>query len=126
MDILYTRSARIFQRPGVLFRRRAANESLAIARAAARPIEVSRTNSRGKHWLAFAGIYLFTLLMYSRPHEVMPALFWWLPLPKIVAISSILIYVASKLYAGEALIIWTLELKMMALLWALGLLLTPL
>jgi O-antigen ligase len=46
-------------------------------------------------------------------------------LPKIVAISSILIYVASKLSAGEALIVWTLELKMMTLLWALGLLFAP-
>src|SRR5262245_36980221 len=125
MDILYTGSARIAQRPGALFRRRAANEGLGIARAAARVIEVSRANSRGKHWLAFAGIYLFTLLMYSRPHEVLPGLFGWLPLPKIVAISSILIYIASKLQAGEALIIWTLELKMMALLWALGLLFAP-
>src|SRR5262245_5274702 len=129
MDILYAKSARIAQRPGVLFRRRAANESLAIARAAetaAMPIEVARTNSRGKHGLAFAGIYLFTLLMYSRPHEIMPGLFGWLPLPKIVAISSILIYVASRLCAGEALIVWTLELKMMTLLWALGLLFAPL
>ena len=75
MDILYARSARIAQMPGVLFRRRAANKSLAIATAAARPAEVSRTNSRGKHQLAFAGICLFTLLMYSRPHEVMPGVF---------------------------------------------------
>src|SRR5262245_8366017 len=81
--------------------------------------------SSGKHWLAFAGICLFTLLMYSRPHEIMPEVFGRLPLPKIVAISSILIYVASKLCAGEALIVWTLELKMMTLLWALGLLFAP-
>ena len=125
MDILYAASARIAQMPGVLFRRRAANESLAIATAAASPIEVSRTNSRGKHWFAFAGIYLFTLLMYSRPHEIMPGVFGWLPLPKIVAISSILIYVASKLSAGEALIVWTLELKMLTFFWALGLLFAP-
>src|SRR5262249_30571874 len=44
---------------------------------------------------------------------------------KIVAITSILIYVASKLRAGEPLIIWTLEMKMMALLWGLGLLFAP-
>src|SRR5262245_21736193 len=125
MDILYTASARIAQMPGVLFRRRAANKSLAIARAASRPIEVSRTMSSGKHWLAFAGICLFTLLMYSRPHEIMPEVFGRLPLPKIVAISSILIYVVSKFCAGEALIVWTLELKMMTLLWALGLLFAP-
>lgn len=125
MDILYAASARIAQMPGVLFRRRAANESLAIARAADGPIEVSRTSSRGKHWLAFAGVYLFTLLMYARPHEIMPGVFGGLPLPKIVAISSILIYLVSKLCAGEALIVWTLELKMMTLFWAVGLLFAP-
>src|SRR5262245_56377783 len=132
MNIMNNRLARIAPGPGVLFRRRAVNEGrdiamdaspLAVARLAARPGIFSRTNSRGKHWLAFAGIYLFTLLMYSRPHEIMPGVFGWLPLPKIVAISSILIYVASKLCAGEALIVWTLELKVMTLLWALGLLL---
>src|SRR5215510_1862189 len=134
MEALYNRSARIAPWRGVLFRRRAANESLALVKAAspsavakpaARFMKVSRKSSRGKHRLAFAGIYLFTLLMYSRPHEIMPGLFGWLPLPKIVAISSILIYVVSKLCAGEALIIWTLELKMMTLLWALGLFFAP-
>src|SRR5215510_11923992 len=134
MEALYNRSARIAPWRGVLFRRRAANESLALVKAAspsavakpaARFMKVSRKSSRGKHRLAFAGIYLFTLLMYSRPHEIMPGLFGWLPLPKIVAISSILIYVVSKLCAGEALIVWTLELKMMTLFWALGLLLAP-
>jgi len=134
MEALYNRSARIAPWRGVLFRRRAANESLALVKAAspsavakpaARFMKVSRKSSRGKHRLAFAGIYLFTLLMYSRPHEIMPGLFGWLPLPKLVAITSILIYVASKLSAGERLIVWTLEMKMMTLLWALGLLLAP-
>ncbi|HEY6403500.1 MAG TPA: DUF5935 domain-containing protein, partial [Blastocatellia bacterium] len=134
MNALNVRSERIGARPGVLFRRRVANKSLPVAKAAKplvviklfpRPWEVSRTNSRGKHSLAFAGVYLFTLLLYSRPHEVMPGLFGWLYLPKIVAIISIMIYVASKLRAGEDLVVWTTELKMMTLLWALGLLFAP-
>ena len=134
MNVLSARSARIPPGPGVLFRRRAENKSLALVKVAnpsavaklnASPMAVSRRDSRGKHRLAFAGIFLFTLLMYSRPHEIMPGVFGWLPLPKIVAITSILIYVASKLRAGEPLIIWTLEMKMMALLWALGLLFAP-
>src|SRR5215510_9882235 len=134
MEALYNRSARIAPWRGVLFRRRAANESLALVKAAspsavakpaARFMKVSRKSSSGKHRLAFAGIYLFTLLMYSRPHEIMPGLFGLLPLPKIIAICSILIYVASKIHAGEKLIIWTTELKMVTLLWTLGLLLAP-
>lgn len=134
MNVLNTRSARIVPGPGVLFRRRAANESRVIAKAAkplavvkpaAKLMKVSRMGSHSNHWLAFAGIYLFTLLVYSRPHEVMPGLFGWLPLPKIVGISAILIYIASKLRAGEPLVIWTLEIKMMTLFWSLGLLLAP-
>jgi probable O-glycosylation ligase (exosortase A-associated) len=134
MNALSVRSERIGARPGVLFRRRVANKSVAAPKAAkplvdiklvSSPREGLRTGSRGKHRLAFAGIYLFTLLMYSRPHEVMPSLFGWLPLLKIVAVSSILIYVVTKLRAGEPLIVWTLELKMMTLLWALGLLFAP-
>src|SRR5262249_3941013 len=134
MNVLNTRSARIATGSGILFRRRASNERFAVAKAArpmafanpaAMRMEVSRTDSGGKHWLAFAGICLFTLLMYSRPHEIMPGLLGWLPLPKIVATSSILIYVASKLRAGESLIIWTPELKLIALFWTLGLLFAP-
>ncbi len=127
-------SARIAPGPGALFRRREANGSLFVARAAARksvygpaaaPTEASRTEAPGKHRLAFAGIFLFTLLMYSRPQEIIPWLFGGLPLPKIVAILSILIYVASRLRAGKRLIVWTTEMKMMTLLWALGLLFAP-
>jgi len=134
MNALNTRSARIAPGPGVLFRRRAANEGLAVYKAAspmafAKPAalrrKVSRRDSGGKHRLAFAGIYLFTLLMYSRPHEIMPELFGGLPLPKIVATCSILFYVASKLRAGEPLIVWTQELKMLTLFWSLGLLFAP-
>jgi len=98
---------------------------LAVAGLAARPSVVSRADSRGKHRLAFAGIFLFTLLLYTRPQEIMPGLFGWLQLPKIVGISSVLIYIASKLGAGERLIIWATEMKMITLLWALGLLFAP-
>jgi len=125
MNVSNTASARIL-RPGVLFRRTALKKRPAIAGAAVvRPVGGSQADSRGRHSLAFAGICLFTLLMYSRPHEILPGVFGWLPLPKIVAIISILIYVASKLGAGEFLIIWTLEMKMLALFWTLGLLLAP-
>src|SRR5262245_18137599 len=116
---------------GVLFRRRPSRDNSAIDKAGkptavARRLKVSQRGSRGKHSLAFAGVYLFTLLVYSRPHEVIPGLFGGLPMPKFVAIDAILIYIVSKLRAGEPLIIWTTELKMMALLWALGLLSAPL
>src|SRR5262245_15094848 len=121
MNVMNTRSLRIAPRPGVLFRRTAPEESLAVIGSP----EVSQKDLRGRHRLAFIGLFLFTLLMYSRPHEVMPEVFGVLPLPKIVAISAILIYIGSKLSAGERVINWLTEIKMFALLWMLGLLFTP-
>src|SRR5262245_50345077 len=135
MNVLSARSTRLAPGPGVLFRRRAVNEGrdiameaspLAVAGLAARPGVFSRADSRGKHRLAFAGIFLFTLVLYTRPQEIMSGLFGWFPLPKIVGIISVLIYVASKLRAGEPLVIWTPEMKLLALFWALGLILAPL
>ena len=134
MNVMNMESTRTAPGPGVLFKRRPAKGKLfrardrgpvAVSEPAAGGLEVSRTDSRGKHRLAFAGIFLFTLLMYSRPHEIWPQYFGWLPLPKLVAVSSILIYVLSKLTAGERLIIWTLELKLMTIFWALGLFFAP-
>ncbi|HKQ75641.1 MAG TPA: O-antigen ligase family protein [Blastocatellia bacterium] len=121
MNILNTRSATIAPSSGVLFKRTTSKDS----RAHAKPLEISRKDSRGGHRLAFRCVYLFTLLVYLRPHEVMPGVFGGLQLPKLVAISAILIYTASKLSAGESVIIWTVEVKMVALLWTLGLLLVP-
>ena len=95
------------------------------SRAVAERLGVSRTDSRGKHRLAFTGLYLLTLLMYIRPQELMPELFGSLPLVKIVAIGTLLIYIVSKLSAGERVITWPLEMKMMTLMWVTGFLLMP-
>ncbi len=125
MNVSNLESARI-TRPGVLFKRTALKKRLSVAGpAAVKPVDAAQADSHGKHRIAFAGIFLFTLLMYSRPHEIMPGLFGILPLPKIVAIISILGYIGSRLRAGDPLVIWTIEMKMMALLWTLGLLLAP-
>jgi putative inorganic carbon (hco3(-)) transporter len=80
--------------------------------------------TRGKHWLAFAGVYLFTLMLYARPNDMFPALGAF-PLVKIVAISVLLIYIGSKISAGGRLSIWTLEMTMLVVIAALGLLLMP-
>jgi len=81
--------------------------------------------TRGKHWLAFAGVYLFTLMLYARPNDLFPALGDF-PLVKIVAISVLLIYIGSKSAAGERLSVWTLEMTMLVAIAALGLFLMPL
>lgn len=65
------------------------------------------------------------LLVYFRPQEVMPELFGNIPLVKFATIITILIYGISKLGAGERLITWPLEMKMVAVMWGLGLLFMP-
>ncbi|MBK9313212.1 MAG: O-antigen ligase family protein [Acidobacteria bacterium] len=103
--------------------------------------ETSRTNSdvapvapeagateagvEDKSRLAFAGIYLLTLLMFIRPHEVMPGLFGGLPLIKILAISTIVIYIFSRVASHQRIITWPIEMKMMTVMWVMGIILTP-
>ena len=88
------------------------------------PLRSGAGASRNKHWLAFAGVYLFTLMLYARPNDLIPAIGSF-PLVKIVALSVMAIYVLSKGAAGERLSVWTLEMTMLMVIAALGLLLTP-
>lgn len=79
----------------------------------------------GAHALAFVGVYVFTLLLYLRPNELLPGIFGALPIVKTVAGLAALAYVGSKLSSGEPLTIWPLELKMVMLIATLGVLLIP-
>jgi O-antigen ligase len=75
--------------------------------------------------LAFAGLFLFTFLLYARPQEMFPELFGQIPLVKMVAIGTLLAYFLAKLTAGERLTRWTLELTMVLVIALLGILFTP-
>jgi O-antigen ligase len=79
---------------------------------------------RGKHGLAFAGVYLFTLLLYARPNDLFPALGSF-PLVKFVAIGILPIYIGSKISAGDRLTVWTTEMTALMVIAALGVLLMP-
>jgi len=109
--------------PGSLFNRRA-KRPIAVERSGeiGLPIRSGAGATRGKHWLAFAGVYLFTLMLYARPNDLIPAIGSF-SLVKIVAISVLLIYIGSKIAAGERLSVWTLEMTMLMVIAALGLLL---
>jgi O-antigen ligase len=74
---------------------------------------------------AFAGLFIFTLVLYVRPNELFPAALGWLPIAKIVALTTLAIYVGSKLGAGERLTIWPLEMKMLAAIIVLGVAFLP-
>jgi putative inorganic carbon (hco3(-)) transporter len=87
------------------------------------PIRSGAGAPRGKHWLAFACVYLFTLMLYARPNDLFPI--GDFPLVKIVAVGALAIYVLSKGAAGERLTVWTAETTMLMVIAALGVLFMP-
>ncbi|MCI0392816.1 MAG: O-antigen ligase family protein [Acidobacteria bacterium] len=80
-------------------------------------------SKRGKHYVAFLGVYIFTFLLYLRPNDVFPALGTF-PLVKIWAILSLIVYLISKRTEGERTI-WTIEARMMLVIVALTLIHLP-
>src|SRR5215510_12670921 len=113
------------RRPGALFNRRAASPNAARQGGEiGLPLTYGAGATRGKHWLAFVGVYLFTLMLYARPNDLFPVLGAF-PLVKIVSISVLLIYIGSKISAGERPSVWTLEMTMLVVITALELLLMP-
>src|SRR5688572_14240125 len=110
---------------GLLFKRRAERSNAETQSGdTGHPLRSDAGAPRGKYWLAFAGVYLFTLMLYARPNDLLPALGDF-PLVKIVAISALLIYIGSKISAGGRFSIWTLEMTMLVVIAALGLLFMP-
>src|SRR5215470_14745012 len=110
---------------GSLFNRRAERSNAeTLSGNVDLPLRSGAGASRGKHWLAFAGVYLFTLMLYARPNDLFPAIGDF-PLVKIVALGVMAIYGLSKVAAGERLSVWTLEMTMLMVIAVLGLLLTP-
>jgi probable O-glycosylation ligase (exosortase A-associated) len=73
----------------------------------------------------YAGLWLFTLLLYVRPNEAWPGLFGTFPLTKIVAIVTLLAYGAYKLSQAAPLTHWPLELKLVLLIGGLGVCFIP-
>jgi O-antigen ligase len=85
---------------------------------------ITHTHTSAPGWL-FAGLWLFTLLLYMRPNDTFPEVFGTFPLAKIVAISTMLAYALYKLSRAEPLTSWPLELKLVLLIAALGVLFIP-
>ncbi len=77
----------------------------------------------GGHRLAFAGILLFTFLLYLRPNDLFPSL-GDLPIVKTVTIGVLVIYLFSKLSAGERTIL-PIEAKMTIAMAVLAILFAP-
>ena len=110
---------------GSLFNRLTKKQEIdAQGREMAIQLEPGAGATRGKHRLAFAGIYLFTLLLYARPNDLIPALGNF-PLVKLLAIGVMLIYIGSKSAAAAKMSIWTREMTMLLAIAMLGLLMMP-
>jgi O-antigen ligase len=75
--------------------------------------------------LAFAGLSLFTFLLYARPNELFPGILGTFPVVKLVAILAALTYLGSMLSAGKPLTVWPLELRMLCAIMALAVLFMP-
>jgi O-antigen ligase len=95
------------------------------ARAVSIPREDGPREDGGDHRrLAFGLLYLFTLLLYARPNDLIPAMGTF-PLAKIVAILAPLAYVYAQYKAGEPIIKWTIEVKMVIVMLLLAVIITP-
>jgi O-antigen ligase len=79
----------------------------------------------GTHRLVFAGLFLFTLLLYMRPNEMFPEIFGDFPLAKIVAVITLLGFFGSRLLVGARLSVFPIELRMLAIILLLGVCLIP-
>lgn len=108
---------------GALFAGR--TEAANRAEAESQALFAQRPAPNSAHKLAFAGLFVFTLLLYARPQELFSQGLGELPLVKIVALGTLIAYVAGKFGKHERLTIWPLEMKMLAVIVFLGIIFTP-
>src|SRR5262245_15409568 len=73
---------------------------------------------------AFGLRYLFTLLLYVRPNDLIPAMGAF-PLAKIVAIIAPLAYIYAQYLLGKPVITWTIEVKMVIVMFLLAVMFIP-
>lgn len=112
---------------GALFKRRRQSANIepdGVNPGILRHVSRGAGGSAGRNTLAFAGVYLFTLLLYARPNDLIPGLGNF-PLVKILAIGVLVVYVLAKASTGEKLSVWTLEMTMLVTIAALGIILAP-
>jgi putative inorganic carbon (HCO3(-)) transporter len=121
---------------GALFDRRAESILLAPSKpdGETRPSSIFKAGAAdektepaqpGSHSLAFAGLFVFTLLLYVRPTELFPDAIGEFPIMKIVAILTLIVYIGGKLGRGERLSIWPIEMSMLSIIILLGIILIP-
>ena len=103
----------------------AASAALPTPAAAPQPSYWNIDRARSPFAMSFAGLYLFTLLLYLRPNDIFPAELGTFPLVKIVAVTTLVMYAASTLMRKQAMTFWPTELKCLLLMMAIGVVLIP-
>jgi len=91
-----------------------------------RSVQSSEQKIGATQRVAFAGLYLFTLLLYVRPNELFPDALGTFPISRIVAVVAVVAYIAGKLGGCERLTIVPTELKLLSFIALLGVLFAPL
>ncbi len=81
---------------------------------------------RRGHSLSFVGLVIFTFLVYIRPYELSPSLFWLSKGALITAIATLIVFVPTQLGLENRLTIRTREVNLVLALLVFGLLSVPL
>lgn len=93
---------------------------------AIRPITRETWIRRHGHTLTYAGIFLFTLVLYFRPYELIPELSGFNQMALIVAAATLLIYLPTQISVEGSITALPLEVKCILFITAWALLTMPL
>ncbi len=78
------------------------------------------------HALSFAGLFVFTFLVYFRPYELFPSLAWLSKSALVVALFTLVVFIPSQLGLENRITVWPREVKLVLALLLTGLLSIPL
>lgn len=67
--------------------------------------------ARNGHNLTYAGIFLFTLFVYFRPYELIPALSDFSSIALVIAVATLLVYLPTQFASESSLTILSTEIK---------------
>lgn len=84
-------------------------------------LATERWSAKQGHGLTYAGLFLFTFVLYFRPYELIPGLSGFTSIAFIIALATLLIYLPSQITAEGSLTAMPIEVKCVLFLcgWAL-------
>jgi probable O-glycosylation ligase (exosortase A-associated) len=85
-----------------------------------------QTSIKAGHGVSFAGLFVFTFLLFFRPYELSPSLAWLSKSALITAIITLLFFIPTQLGLENKLTIRTREVNCVLILLVLGLMSVPL